>query len=325
MSNKFKGEITYDVYINNKFRLNKNIFYYLGDIKRALKKNKLNISGSKKELETRLCFFYDTLYSHQKNNIGIITKIQKKIKDRIYRNKIITQGIGIVDKSKCVNHEDFYTFENINEVDDVYFFSYEKNNKIFFFDIRSFRKLIKHTTINPYTQEEIPHYVIKSYIKRRFELKKLKISLKQDDIYEMTPDQVFNARVVEVLQKIDSLNIVAGGVDIKWFTELNSPQLKMYYRILEDIWNYRANLSIEAKKLIVPNNNIFRSSINEVCAISNSLKRKIQYILLDTINTFVSSSPDETHRGTGGYFVLTGLVEISHSCAMALPWLIQYT
>lgn len=325
MSNKFKGEITYDVYINNKFRLKKKKFYYLGDIKKALKKNKLNISGSKKELETRLFSFFESLFDHQKNNIGIITKIQKRIKDRIYRKKIITQGIGIIDKSKCVNFEDFYTFENINDLDDIYFFSYEKNNKIFFFDIRSFRKLLKHTRINPYTQEEIPEYAIRSYIKRRFELKKQKISLKVENEYEMTPDQLFNARVLEVFQKIDALNIVAGGVDIKWFTDLNSPQLKMYYRILEDIWNYRADLNEESKKLIVPNNNVFRIHVNNVNAISNSFKRKLQYILLDNINKLVSSSPDEIHRGTGGYFVLTGLVEISHSCAMALPWLIQYS
>lgn len=325
MSSKYKGDITYDVYIKNKFRSNKKIFYYLGDIKNSIKKYNLEKKGTKKELESRLFDFFELLYYHQKNNITYITKLQKRFRINKNKNKIKTQGIGIIDKSLCVNHEDFYSFENINEIDDNFFFSYEKNGKVFYFDIRSLRKLLKHSKINPYTQEEIPDYAINAYLKRRIELKNKGISVIIDAHNDLSPEQQFNAYVLDVFQKIDDLNIVAGGVDIKWFLELNSQQLKMYYKILEDIWNYRANLDIISKKLIVPDNDVFRISVHEVYTINNNYKRKLQNILLYNINKLVSSSPDNVHRGTGGYFVLTGLVEISSDCASALPWLIQYT
>ena len=48
-------------------------------------------------------------------------------------NKIKLQGIGIIDKKRCVNHEDFYTLDSINEIEDKYFFSFESNNCVYFF------------------------------------------------------------------------------------------------------------------------------------------------------------------------------------------------
>ena len=53
-----------------------------------------------------------------------------------------------------------------------------------------------------------------------------------DEIVEkLSKEQIFNNRVLTVFQKIDMLNVIAGGVDIKWFTDLNMLQLKMYYKI----------------------------------------------------------------------------------------------
>ena len=98
-------------------------------------------------------------------------------------------------------------------------------------------------------------------------------------------------------------------------------QLKMLYKILEDIWNYRAELSNDKKKNIVPNNSMFLVSVNDVYKMIN--KRKIQYILLNEIDKLISSAESNEDKITGAYFVLTGLVEISPHCMEALPWLIQ--
>ena len=38
----------------------------------------------------------------------------------------MTQGIGIINKHLCQNNEDFYTFENINEINNDYFFHMKK-------------------------------------------------------------------------------------------------------------------------------------------------------------------------------------------------------
>ena len=50
------------------------------------------------------------------------------------------QGPGFLNKSLCVNDEDFLTFETKEEISDTYFFSFKEGNSVFFFDIRSFKK-----------------------------------------------------------------------------------------------------------------------------------------------------------------------------------------
>lgn len=322
MSNKYRGEITLEIYLSNKFR-NKKQFYYINDIKKSINKYKLNPKGTKKELEVRLFDFFNKLSHYNKLDIDKIIKIQKKVRANKFKAKIKTQGIGIINKSKCVNQEDFYTLDGINEIDEVYFFSYEKNNKIYFFDVRSFKKLLNNSTLNPYTQEEIPKYAINMFKMRMEELKQQHIIIKHKSA-KLTPEQKFKCMVLNVFQKMDELNVAASGIDIKWFLDLSSIQLKMLYKTLEDIWNYRANLDLVAQKLIVPDNDAFIMPVYQVCSINTIEKRKLQLILLNTINKLIASSPDDTHRSTGCYYVLTALVEISHDCAMSFPWLIQY-
>ena len=52
-------------------------------------------------------------------------------------------------------------------------------------------------------------------------------------------------------------------------------------------------------------------------------KRKLQEIILEEIDSLISSSNEETHRSTGCYYVLIAFVETSIECAEALPWLMQ--
>ena len=118
------------------------------------------------------------------------------------------------------------------------------------------------------------------------------------------------------------MNVSAGGTNTRWFTDLNILQLKMLYKVLEDIWNYRAELSIEKKNEIVPNNDIFKIPVNDVYKLNN--KRKLQYLLLSEMDKLISSANNDEDKITGSYFILTALVEISQQCMEALPWLIQH-
>lgn len=234
------------------------------------------------------------------------------------------QGIGSIYKNKCVNQEDFYTFENINDLEDKYFFSYEQNNCIYFFDIRSFKKLLETTKKNPYTLIEIPKYAIESFKLREDFLRNKKININFENNTKLTKEQEFNNKVISVFQKIDELNVSASGVDLNWFYDLNSIQLKMYYKLLEDIWNYRAELTQLNKQQIVPTNDMFTFSVHQIYSINNMDKRKLQKIVLKEIDKLISSSNSNEHRMTGCYYVLTALVEISPQCAQSLPWLVQY-
>ena len=188
-------------------------------------------------------------------------------------------------------------------------------------NIRSFHKLINTDCKNPYTREDIPKYAIESFKNRQLELKKNNIIIEEIETPELTKDQLFNSKVISIFQKIDLLNVSASGTDTKWFTDLNILQLNILYKVLEDIWNYRAELSLSKKKEIVPTNDMFLIHVNDIYYITK--KRKLQKIILKEMDKLVSSSLNNEDRMTGAYFILTALVEVSPECMQALPWLIQ--
>ena len=318
--------ITLDNYNNNKNNVKKH-FYYITDIKKTIKYYKLLSltppkSFKKNEYENFLFNFFEKLNEYIPH-LEKIVLIQTTFKNYLKSKKIKTQGIGLFNKEKCSNHEDFYTLDNINEIEDKYFFSYETDGHIYFFDIRSFNQLIENDSKNPYTRENIPQYAIDSFLARKDELKKNKIIIKDLEQPKLTKEQLFNAYVFKIFQKIDILNVSAGGTNIRWFTDLSLLQLKMLYKILEDIWNYRSELSIDKKKAIVPNKSMFLVSVNDVYKMIK--KRPLQKILLGEIDTLISSAENIEDKITGSYFVLTALVEVSQQCMEALPWLIQHS
>ena len=268
--------ITLDNYINNKNNVKKQ-FYYLADIKKTIKYNKLQslipTKPKKNDYEVILFNFFENLNKYTPH-LEKIVLIQNTFKNFLKTKQIKTQGIGLYNKEKCSNQEDFYTLDNINDIDNKYFFSYETDGHIYFFDIRSFNQLVKNDSKNPYTREDLPQYAIDSFIDRKNELKENKIIINDFEQSKLSTEQQFNECVLKIFQKIDFLDVTAGGTHTKWFTDLNLLQLKMLYKILEDIWNYRSELSNSKKKVIVPDNSMFLISVNDVYKILK--KRKLQ-------------------------------------------------
>lgn len=258
------------------------------------------------------------------NKINIVIKfwriIAKQRKFKIY-------GPGFIDKTKCKNSEDCFTFESINDIEDKYFFSIKDSyGSIFFFDIRTFNKLVSRKDKNPYTREDFSEEVLELFEKRTEHMVKNNISiLFQEDIEylkNLTPEEKINNRVLDIFQIIDELNVIAGGTRLEWFNNLNIIQLKNYYKVLEDIWNYRANLTAQQKAEICPNKHMFSISINSICTIHNPIK--IKNIILNEMEALVTTSDNINHRHTGAYYTLIAFTEISSECAQDMPWLIQY-
>ena len=82
-----------------------------------------------------------------------------KIQSLFRRKKTICdilRGIGYFYKDLCKNSEDFYYMTTITETPDIYIFTYrDLSNSIWFFDMRSFYKLLQNNNENPYTRETI--------------------------------------------------------------------------------------------------------------------------------------------------------------------------
>jgi hypothetical protein len=306
------------------------IFIYKSQVEKTMESLNLKFKkGIKKnELELQLFNYFNRLVCYDNEDslkkINLISKNWKIYKKR-QSEKIY--GPGFQNKKMCKNDEDCFTFETIDGIPDKFFFSIrDALGDLFFFDVRTFFKLYKQKSDNPYTRQPFTNETKETFKLRYEHMQKQGIDLifpeEQEYLNNLTPTQKINNKVLDIFGDIDRLNVIAGGTKIDWFKNLNIIQLKKLYKVLEDVWNYRAELTNTQKNEIVPGNIMFPNSINYVFNLTSKIE--IQNIILNEMEKLVKSSPDESHQHTGAYYILISLTEISYECAQDLPWLIQY-
>ena len=142
-----KVDITYDNYKNNSIDFTK---YKLPELKDALKKYNLKISGKKEVLIERL----ETYFKKHTKSITI----QRFFRGWIVRYFIKLKGPAFKDVSLCTNDTDFVTMEPLNEMSKDVFYSYkDSKNFIYGFDITSLIQMLqkKNKIENPYNREKI--------------------------------------------------------------------------------------------------------------------------------------------------------------------------
>ena len=305
--------ITHKDYIQNHdilLKVNINI------LKKNLKYYKQKTTGKKQILLDRLQKYYDN-YTYYYLNQDIIVKLQKSYKKKLRSKEAGLRGEGFLNKNRIINKEDFFTLENINTIEDKYFFSYNDNNFIYGFDIRTFKKLIDKNMNNPYTRNPVPLHV-KEKLKKIYNKLKIK-EIKNEP--KLNSQQKMNMEVIKIFQYMDELNLYAGGLNINWFLNLSLIDIKKFYKNLEDIWNYRAQISQTIKYNIIGNNNVFNTSVYDYYDI-NSLK-KCRVIILKNMETLLINGIDNSSKYLGGLYILTGLCSVSKSCAESMPWLLN--
>ena len=90
---------------------------------------------------------------------------------------------------------------------------------------------------------------------------------------------------------------------------------------MEDIWNYRSNMTTESKKKIIKNGSVFSIPIYIIKKEKSLIK--IQNVVLDEFTRLINEGVDREEKKLGAILILTGLVEISSDAADALPHLMQ--
>ena len=243
-----------------------------------------------------------------KDNLQKITRIQRSYKNRLYKFVRLLRGPGIDDLSKCNNETDFFTYETYSEIDKKYFFSYkDKNEFIWFFDIRSFLKLIEHGQTNPYTRDEIPEIIHQ----KAFQLSnKLSLHLENDEpmIEYKSRKQRIKQKTIDIFSKIEQFGYEC---NFEWFLNLRRSELKNLYRNLEDIWNYRLQLTYEMKASIAPPNGlVFTTPVQEVMIME---KQDLQELLLQELLKF-DGARTETDKKLGFMYFIIGLGSVSLDC-----------
>ena len=250
-------------------------------------------------------FYFDEIcnYINVLNDYSLdkIIKIQS-----LFRRKLILNNL----RTKCNNTEDFYTYDPLNEIENKYFFSY-KDEKGFKwgFDIRSLVKLIQMNYPNPYTTETIPDHVLK-------EVKKKNKYLKDNNLLICIEEIVLRDRKASIKQKIVDLfsDIELNGYfcQINWFFDLSGRRLKEVYKQLEDLWNYRAQLSGESKRNICPpDGRVFTTPVGDV--MHYNCKEDLQELIIHDVSKF-KNAISLADKKLGYMYFIIGLSMVSPPC-----------
>jgi len=231
-------------------------------------------------------------------DISKIEKIQKFYKKRL-----------ILKRSDCNNLEDFYTYEPINDIPHIFFYDYTDDKGFKWgFDIRSLDKLIKNSQFNPYTMETLPENIINDIRKKIDFLHKIKEFKPLENDIKKTKKEEINSRLVDICSEIERSG---RSCSIEWIKGLNIHKLKRFYRQLEDIWNYRSQLSNESKSRMCPDGQIFRTPISEIQLMNSKIS--LMDILTKDIYKF-TQCPLESDRNLGYMYVLIALAYVSRDC-----------
>ena len=286
-------------------------------LKNTLKHYGLKSGGNKKKMEEKLNSFYQGLVNYLPNEEKI-KFLQCKIREYIKLKNMKLRGPALYQRNLCNNTEDFYTFESILDLPNDRFFSYQDiDGFIYGFEIKSFYKLLENNKINPYNRKEIPAQALTNF-KNLLEQEKTKKIVEEKENENLTEHQKFNDKVLTIFQHIEKLT---SSVNIEWFLELDLNRLKKFYRTLEDIWNYRAELNQTQKYNITQDKEMFPITVHTLFKIRNI--SKVRNIILTEIEKLIFTAEQESDQTLACYYVLTALCDVNYNTCLAFPWLLQ--
>jgi hypothetical protein len=296
------------------------------------------LTGKKEDLIRRVKGLFEKEHS--------AVQIQKCFRRHIVLMDIKLRGPALKNRSLCVNDSDFYTLDLLTNVPMDSFFSYKgEGDFIYGFDLNSIISLIKNSKnnklINPYNRESMASIMtsIQLLIRTNNILRK-KVSCNKNKTVRSTNISANNsynpAAVIEDLRKIREKPLNQRITDLfieidqlgnytqsEWFSQLNRNDNIRFFRGLYDIWNYRAQLSVQIKLKICPLFDPFLNlpfAINQIMNLSDD---QLKLLTLSVMEHMILMGIDNDHKMIGTLHVLTALTIVSQNARSNLPWLYE--
>jgi hypothetical protein len=305
--------------------------YNVSQLRTIAKHYKVNTSGNKEYLRKRL---FNLLY--YSNNIIII---QKYVRYFLTKKYIKCHGPAFYNRSLCSNDVDFCTLDSLNNICYNQFISFkDSNSHIYGFDIKSLYNLFIKScntnktsnsnsnlsnVLNPFTNVVFSYSLFEQLLEyiRLTKLLKLELDLNYDELICVSLHKQLEMKILTLFQRIDSLG---NYTNIKWFMELDKYGLIMFIRELADIWNYRANLTQETKRAIVPpSGNPFHSEHININNLPQYNFTQIKKYSIQIIDLMINKGINQNSCVLGSYYVLCALTMVSNEAAHSLPWLYE--
>jgi hypothetical protein len=260
----------------------------------------------------------DELYIYLRNNYYAL-KIQRALSKCFIKLFNKTQGPACFKRELCNNVEDFLTTESVKEIDYYFFFSYrDSDGFIYGFNLISiYNLIIKKDTKNPYTRNAFSIELIETIHKRIIYNKILKKT--NHEITNEQPNSSSNTKLFTLFQKMD---LLGNYTQAEWLIDLSPYYLRRFILELYDIWEYRAQLTIETKLAIcgAPFRDIPMHLIQTQHNMNKDLLKQFCAII---INNFINTSQIRENQYLGSIYVLSSLTLVNNNAAEAMPWLYQ--
>lgn len=316
------SELDFEILSFDKFE---NIVKYNYNVKqmRAIAKNyKLKVSGNKHELKHRMyTYLRESFYA----NI-----IQKSIRRYFVKCLIYYKGPALYNRALCNNNSDFYTLENIADIQFMQFISYKDcDNFIYGFDLSSLSEYLRtnNDAKNPYNRNKFPNNIKITIWKIRCLSKILDIGINntiESENVLINGSSFYDSinireKTVELFLKMDEMGHIT---NVNWFSELSHARLIRFLRELYDIWSYRAQLTRSIQlQVIHPSGNPFHTLMYHEA--QNLTFEQLQKYVLRTMENFITKGINHESRGLGVFYVLCALTLVSPDAAESMPWLFQ--
>ena len=261
----------------------------------------------------------------------VITRKQNAAIEKIYtwwiwygrRNARKIHGPATFLPEVSQNDRDIFNLEPLTNIPLMYHFSYQDSNKhIWTFDLRYLTQMLHYGNDlkNPYSQEFLPSPIIKRLQEYTQNLIRHKIPVLYTDSQTLTPEQVWNQKVLDVFLKLNSMGYAANLV---WFELMTLRQHHSFYTSLYNLWTHNLGLTHVQKEVLIPAYDSGRAPLFRWTpeAIRNQELKWWRKNNLSLMNTFLTRGKDRAIQSTGALYILMALVQSSPGAAEAFHWL----
>jgi hypothetical protein len=253
-----------------------------------------------------------------------VLRVQRFWRKWISYQRFRRQGPAANYHEIASNQTEVYSLDSIDSIPRSFFFSFADETKnIWVFDIRSLSHLVTegNEIVNPYTRVTINSDTIQKIHKRILWLRDRKFPILYATGENMTQEQIWNQKVLDVFFKMEALGYRAS---CRWFDEMTLTDHMTFYRRLHRLWMYQLGLSNLEKEAIIPGHNtgltkLFRHPPDRIEAQNHDL-RWWRRANLNLILEFLTRAPQKSQQGLGALYVLMALVQVVPEASEAYPW-----
>lgn len=265
-----------------------------------------------------------TSYSTRKF-CGAAAIIQKFWRAQLIRTLLKYHGPGIVCIGRSCNKEELYSFDPVEQIPKLFFFSYvDSKRNLWTFDIRSLGQLLSMGELkqNPYTREPFQKRFMDGVIGRLTWLRARKYSVLHPTGIEMTAEQIWRQRILDVCMKIESFGYY---VSCDWYTSMTIEDHQEFYQKLYMMWFVTLGLSHEQREAIVPGYKngekaLFRYSPDALKTQRARSKAWWEKMNLGIMEALLTRSQSRESNKLGAMYCVIGFVTINEKAAEVFPW-----